>query len=81
MWGSPYILSRKYRNFKYRSENENLELFNLVDDPSETRNIAAENPALVEELKQFGLSNYELMVPPVAGYQNWVIVSAYSIVF
>ena len=79
MWGSPYILSRKYRNFKHRSENENLELFNLEDDPSEMKNIAAENPALVEELKQFGLSNYELMVPPVVGYQNWVIVSATSL--
>ena len=75
IWGTKYMLARNYRKTTDRSSEENLELYNLSNDPGEQENIASTHPEVVEQLKQFGIENYEKMVPPAMGLQHWVIVS------
>ena len=72
------MLARNYRKVRNRSPEEEVELYNLETDPEETDNIADSHPDVVEDLKQFGISNYEAMVPPAVGLHNWVIVSLAS---
>ena len=75
IWGRKSMLSRNYRNIRNRSPEEEVELYNLETDPGETENIADSHPDVVEDLKQFGISNYEAMVPPAMGFHNWALVS------
>jgi arylsulfatase A-like enzyme len=43
--------TNKYRLTKYfREESPTIELYNIIDDPEETKNIAADNPDIVEVL-------------------------------
>ena len=69
------MLSRNYRKVRNRSPEETVELYNLADDPSETVNVAFSYQDVVESLKQFGMLNYERMVPPSVGIHKLVIVS------
>ena len=69
------MMKRNYRKTKHRSPEEELELYNLETDPGEYENIASAYPAVVEDLKQFEIANYEKMVPPSMGLQHWVLVS------
>jgi hypothetical protein len=75
IWGAKYMLARNYRKILNRSLEEQVELYNLETNPGETDNIADSYPDVVEDLKQFGILNYEKMVPPAIGLQHWVIVS------
>ena len=75
IWGRKSMLSRNYRKIRNRVPEETLELYNLETDPGETTNIASSYPQVVADLKQFGLSNYEKMIPPAMGLHTWVIVS------
>ena len=75
IWGPKYMMKRNYRKTKHRSPEEELKLYNLETDPGEYENIASAYPAVVEGLKQFGIANYEKMVPPSMGLQHWVLVS------
>jgi len=74
IWGTKYMLARHYRKLKNRGTGGEIELYNLETDPGETENISQLFPDVVEELKYFGLQNYERMVPPEMGLKNWVIV-------
>jgi len=74
IWGTKYMLVRHYRKLKTRGEEEEVELFDLDNDPGETENIADIFPDVVRQLKQFGLQNYENMIPPAMGIKNWVII-------
>ena len=78
IWGRKSMLARNYRKVRNRSDEDEVELYNLATDPGETENIADTYPDVVEGLKQFGISNYEAMVPPAVGLHNWVIVSLTS---
>lgn len=49
----------KLIELKLRSDNPVFELYNVEEDPSETTNVAAENPQIVEELKQLMSEAYE----------------------
>ena len=69
------MLARNYRKVRNRSPEKEVELYNLETDPGETENIADSHPDVVEDLKQFGISNYEAMVPPAMGFHNWALVS------
>ena len=69
------MLKRNYRKTKHRSPEEEVELYNLETDPGEYENIASSLPDIVANLKQFGIANYEKMVPPAMGLQHWVLVS------
>ena len=68
------MLVRHYRKLRNRGTGGEIELYNLETDPGETENISQLFPDVVEELKYFGLQNYERMVPPEMGLKNWVIV-------
>ena len=80
IWGRKSMLSRNYRKIRNRVPEETLELYNLETDPGETTNIASSYPQVVADLKQFGLSNYEQMIPPAMGLHTWVIVSFIAII-
>jgi len=41
----------KLIRFKYKGKAERFELYNIVDDIGETKDLAAENPAKVKSLK------------------------------
>ena len=74
------MLARNYRKVRNRSPEEEVELYNLETDPRETDNIADSHPDVVEDLKLFGISNYETMVPPAMGFHNWALVSLIQLV-
>ena len=78
IWGRKSILSRNFRKIRNRIPDEKVELYNLETDPLETTNIADSHPDVVEDLKNFGISNYERMIPPAMGLHTWVIVSVAS---
>jgi arylsulfatase A-like enzyme len=52
--------------WKYLSEGDSEQLFNLESDPGEARDLAQKNPKIVSELKK-ALRDWERQMPPVKG--------------
>jgi len=69
VWGQSSMLHRNYRKPQYSkagvtTEFQGLELYDLQEDPGETRNLATRRRALTQKLQRLALELYKGIVPP-----------------